>query len=81
MSKIFTREMSKKRIMSVDGSAIGTLSDIVIDLKTGMLVDIVVKPDISFDTTGYRTEGDYIFFPFDSVKAIKDYIMLDKSMH
>jgi len=39
---------------------------------------MIVQPDPSFDTSGYRVEGDRMFVSFESVKDIKDYIIVDR---
>jgi sporulation protein YlmC with PRC-barrel domain len=79
MSKVFSKEIIRKEVVGTDGSKIGTLINIIADLDSGALVDIVVKPDMGFDTTGCRMEGDHVLFPFDSVEDVGHYIMVVKS--
>jgi sporulation protein YlmC with PRC-barrel domain len=57
------------------------LFNIVMDGKKGDLIDLIVKPDMSLDTSKYRTVTMYILLPFTSVRAIKDYIVVDKMLH
>ncbi len=64
--------------MSNDGMVIGTLKNIMVDLETGQVVDLIVKPDTTFNTEGYRMDGDRMFIPFEAVKDIKDYIVVDR---
>ncbi|MHC1584739.1 MAG: PRC-barrel domain-containing protein [Candidatus Syntropharchaeia archaeon] len=78
MSRIFAQTLSDKKVMSIDGVVIGTLENIIVDMKTGELIDLVVKPDIGLDTTDYRMEDDHVLLPFDSVRAIKDFISIDR---
>ena len=78
MTKVFTTNIVNKSVMSTDGDNIGMLSNIVIDLRSGELIDLVVKPDMEADRSGYRTEEDFVFIPFESVRAIKDYVVVDK---
>ncbi len=78
MSKIFCRALAKKKVMSNDGMLIGTIKNIMVDLGTGQVVDLIVKPDESFKPDGYRTDGDKMFVPFEAVKDIKDYIVVDR---
>ncbi|MDY6966259.1 MAG: PRC-barrel domain-containing protein [Halobacteriota archaeon] len=77
MIKVFTTRLIEKKVMSVEGSNIGTLGNITIDLRTGDLIDMVVKLDIEANKVGFRTEGQSAFMPFESVRAIKDYIVVD----
>ncbi|MCX6694612.1 MAG: PRC-barrel domain-containing protein [Methanomicrobiales archaeon] len=78
MTKTLARSLSRKKIVTSDGKLIGTLKNITVDVDTGQLIDLVVYPDGSFDTAGYRIEGDRIFISFESVKDIKDYIVVDR---
>ncbi|RPJ49891.1 MAG: PRC-barrel domain containing protein [Methanobacteriota archaeon] len=78
MSRTFSRTLARKKIMSNDGMVIGTLKNIMVDLETGQVVDLIVKPDTTFNTEGYRMDGDRMFIPFEAVKDIKDYIVVDR---
>ncbi len=78
MSRVLARSLSRKKIVTNEGKVIGTLKNLVVDFDTGQVVDLVVYPDPSFDTTGYRVEGDRLFVPFEAVKDIKDFIVVDR---
>ncbi len=78
MKKTFARALSRKQIMSTDGMVMGTIKNITFDLHTGQVIDLVVKPDQSFETAGYAIEGERMFVPFEAVKDIKDYIVVDR---
>ncbi|MDY6931747.1 MAG: PRC-barrel domain-containing protein [Halobacteriota archaeon] len=80
MSKVFATEMVDKKVLSTDGDNIGILNNIIIDLRSGNLVDIVVKLDLEADKSSLKvSDGGSAFLPFDSVRAIKDYIVVDKN--
>ncbi|KQC05776.1 MAG: photosystem reaction center subunit H [Methanoculleus sp. SDB] len=78
MKNTYSRSLSKKKVMSTDGMLIGMIKNILVDLDTGLVVDLVVKPDPTFDTGGYTMDGDRMFIPFEAVKDIKDYIVVDR---
>ncbi|MDD1713335.1 MAG: PRC-barrel domain-containing protein [Methanoregulaceae archaeon] len=78
MTKTLARSLSKKKIITNEGKVIGSLRNIIVDFDTGQVVDLVVYPDPSFDTAGYRVEGDRLFINFEAVKDIKDYIIVDR---
>lgn len=78
MASIFAKNLSKKNVMSSDGSVIGVLYNIVMDVRTGELVNLVVKPDLSVDKSRYQLEGNYILIGFDAVRAVRDFIVVDK---
>ncbi|HNQ33336.1 MAG: PRC-barrel domain protein [Euryarchaeota archaeon ADurb.Bin009] len=78
MSKTFCRTLAKKKVMSNDGMLIGTIKNITVDLTTGQVIDLIVKPDDTFKTDGYKMDGDKMLVPFEAVKDIKDYIVVDR---
>lgn len=78
MSKEFAKNLFNKQVMATDGTEIGILSNIVVEIKGGNIIDLIVTPNINIDTSRYRKEDNFILIPFDSVSAIKDYIIIDK---
>ena len=74
MSKEFAKNLFNKQVMATDGTEIGVLSNIVVEIRGGNIIDMMVTPNPNFDTTRYRKEDNFILIPFDSVSAIKDYI-------
>ena len=80
MVKVFAKNLSSKQVMATDGTEIGILFNIVMDVKTGDLINLIVKPDMSLDVSRYKADGQYIMLPFESVRAIKDYIVVDKNL-
>jgi sporulation protein YlmC with PRC-barrel domain len=78
MSKEFAKNLFNKQVMATDGTEIGILSNIVVEIRGGNIIDMMVTPNPNFDTTRYRKEDNFILIPFDSVSAIKDYIIIDK---
>ncbi|MEA1945524.1 MAG: PRC-barrel domain-containing protein [Euryarchaeota archaeon] len=79
MARIFAKNLSKKNVMSSDGSLLGVLYNIVMDIHTGELINLVVKPDLSVDRTMYQAEGNYMLIPFSAVRAVRDFIVVDKN--
>ena len=79
MSKVFARNLLfNKQVMATDGTEIGTLSNVVVEIKGGNIIDLMITPNPNFDASRYRKVDSYILMPFDSVSAIKDYIIVDK---
>ncbi|TAJ44526.1 PRC-barrel domain-containing protein [Methanofollis fontis] len=78
MSKIFSRTLARKRVMSNDGMVIGQIKNLMVDLDTGEVIDLIVKPETSFDTSGYRMDGEQMLIPFEAVKDARDYIVVDR---
>jgi len=79
MTRTFARSLSRKKIMSNDGKLIGTLKNLRVDFDSGQVLDLIVHPDQSFVTDGYTLEdGNLLVVPFEAVKYIKDYIVVDR---
>ena len=79
MTRVFARSLSRKKIMSNDGKLIGTLKNIRVDFDSGQVIEMIVHPDQTFSTDGYNLEDDkLLIIPFESVKDIKDYIVVDR---
>ena len=78
MKSTFSRSLSKKKVMSTDGMVIGTIRNIMVDLDSGQVDSLVVRPDSGFDATGYTVDGDRLMIPFEAVRDIRDYIVVDR---
>ena len=80
MSDVFATEMVDMKVLSTDGDNVGTLSNLVIDQKTGDVVDMIVKLDLDADRAGLQvTDRGLALVPFESIRAIKDYIVIDRN--
>ena len=56
---------------------IGTLRNITVNEKTGKLENILVEPSDKIDPRLYhQDEQGYLLFPFESVKSVRDVIIL-----
>ncbi len=81
MADILAENLSGKAVMGSDGTEIGMLYNITMDLKSGELHDLLVTPGedtpqakIDFD----RDEGGRFRVPVTRVQAVKDYIVVDR---
>ncbi len=79
MVKVFAKNMSNKQVMTTDGTEIGILNNVVMDVKNGKLEDLIIKPDIGLDTSKYPMEGQYLKISFNAVRSVKDYIVVDRA--
>ena len=71
-------DVLKKKVIGADGAEIGVLQNLIIDAQNGMVVDMVIKPEMDIDPSAYkRDEEGYILLPFDRVRAIKDCIVVE----
>ena len=79
MTKVFAKNLPSKKVMTTDGGEMGTLANITMDLRTGSLLDLVVKPDMALAVEHYERDGKYILLPFHAVRAIKDFVVVDRN--
>ena len=73
------KELRGKKVMSNEGLYLGIIRNITVDERTGKLVDLVVEPSDKIDPRLYhQNEEGYLLFPFDSVKSVKDVVVISE---
>ncbi|USZ67510.1 PRC-barrel domain-containing protein [Halorussus salilacus] len=81
MSEILAENLSGKAVMGSDGTELGMLYNITMDLKTGELADLLVEPDEQLDpgsvAFGSDEQGRFQV-PVTRVQAVKDYIVVQR---
>jgi sporulation protein YlmC with PRC-barrel domain len=81
MADILAENLSGKAVMGADGTELGMLYNITMDLKTGALADLVVDPHeaLSMGQSGFdRDDSGRIRVPVGRVQAVKDYIVVQR---
>ena len=81
MPDILAENLSGKAVMGSDGTELGMLYNITMNLKTGTLSDLVVEPDeqIDPDTVDFPVDEEGNFeLPVERVQAVKDYIVVQR---
>jgi sporulation protein YlmC with PRC-barrel domain len=80
MADILAEKLSGKAVMGSDGKELGILYNITMDLRTGELADLVVKPEeeTAFDADFDVDENGNYRLPARSVQAVKDYIVVER---
>ncbi|MFB6304807.1 MAG: PRC-barrel domain-containing protein [Haloferacaceae archaeon] len=81
MADILAENLSGKSVMGTDGTELGMLYNITMDLKTGSLEDLLVTPDEEFPVEGSRFDLDAegrLHVPVSHVQAVKDYIVVER---
>lgn len=74
---IFAKKLAKKVVMSLDGTVIGSVQNLTIDLKTGSLINLVVKPENKY--LKLDMQGGYYIISFGDIKSIGDYVVVDRT--
>ncbi len=78
VSRLYATSLGGKKVINMDGMVIGELENIILDMKTGKLVDLVVKPNTKVRGNKRRENGKFVRIPFEAVCAIKEYIVVDE---
>ncbi|GAA0665186.1 PRC-barrel domain-containing protein [Natronoarchaeum mannanilyticum] len=80
MPDILAENLSGKAVMGSDGTELGMLYNITMDLKSGELDEVLIEPDeettrnVSLDTD----EAGRYRVPVQAVQAVKDYIVVSR---
>jgi sporulation protein YlmC with PRC-barrel domain len=75
--KMFENELRGKTVMSDQGGYLGVLRNISANVDTGDLVSIHVEPAEDIDARLYPGDGHgRITFPFHSIKAVRDVVVV-----
>lgn len=79
MVDILAENLSGKAVMSTDGTELGDLYNITMDLKSGELNDLLVSPHehLSTERSGFDVDDmGRLKVPVGNVQAVKDYIVV-----
>jgi sporulation protein YlmC with PRC-barrel domain len=75
---IFAKSLARKQVLLSDGTVVGVVYNVTADLRTGVLLNLLVKPQNEISELK-KDDGLYVI-PFESVRAIKDYIVVDRKL-
>ena len=78
MPDILAENLSGKAVMGSDGTELGMLYNITMDLKSGSLDDLIVEPEegTSLSVDFPTDENGRYRVPVTNVQAVKDYIVV-----
>ena len=75
--KITENELRGKTVMSEEGLYLGVMRNATADSKTGGLINILVEPSEDVDPRLYHLDKQgNLVFPFQSIKSVKDVIII-----
>jgi sporulation protein YlmC with PRC-barrel domain len=75
--KITENELRGKSVMSEEGLYLGIMRNTTVDKKTGKLIGLLIEPSDDIDPRLYHMDNQgYLVFPFDSIKSVKDVIII-----
>ena len=78
MVQIFATQLKGKTVMTRDGQILGTLAEMLVDTRTGRLLNLLVAPAEDIEVRLFETDAKKrIVLPFTSLKSVKDVIVAD----
>ena len=81
MGEILAENLSGKSVMGSDGTELGMLYNITMDVNSGKLHDLVIDPDDELPTHAAdlkTNDAGRFLVPVNSVQAVKDYIVVQR---
>lgn len=74
--KAFAADLRGKTVMTEDGQILGTLSDFLLETKTGKIRSLLVEPAESVERRLFKTDPEgRLILSFRSMKAVRDVIV------
>ena len=79
MPDVLARNLIDKAVIGSDGTELGTLSTVTMNIETGELANLIITPrgETMDQVEIERDEGRYAV-PIRSVQAVKDHIVVDR---
>jgi sporulation protein YlmC with PRC-barrel domain len=75
--KLMENELRGKTVMSEEGLYLGILRNSIVDEKTGELLNVLIEPSDDVDPRLYHLDKQgHLVFPFDSIRSVKDVVIL-----
>jgi sporulation protein YlmC with PRC-barrel domain len=79
MAEILAENLSGKAVMGSDGSELGMLYNITMDIESGRLVDLVIEPDEALGETSFDIDdAGRLHVPVGRVQAVKDHMIIQR---
>lgn len=77
MTLILGSNLSDKPVMRADGTELGSLHQVTVNLETGQLADIIVAPDANHALEFPRTDEGHYKISIDHILGIHDYVIIE----
>lgn len=80
MEAVLGKELSGKRVVGDDGTELGTVHNITMDIESGGLQTLLVEPNEESDpvTSDFPLEDGKRAIPIHRVKAVKDSLVVNR---
>lgn len=75
--RITENELRGKTVMTEEGLYLGIMRNTTVDTRTGELTGVLIEPSDDVDPRLYHLdEQGRLMFPFNSIKSVKDVIII-----
>lgn len=73
-------DLLKKVVVSKSGKKFGELSDILVDTRTGELIDLVIESPTEFakSVASREDEKGRLLLPFSAVSSVTDFVIISE---
>ena len=79
MSNVLAERLSEKAVIGTDGTEIGSLYNITMDIDTGRLEDLLVTPEENADDLGFEFDDSGRYrVPVHHVQSVRDHIVVQR---
>ena len=76
--KKFATELKGKTVMTNDGQILGMIDNFIVDTRSGKVENVLVVPAEEIEPRLFKTDPQgRLILPFQSMKAIKDVVVMN----
>lgn len=78
--KVNFSELLKKVVVSKSGKKFGELSDVLVDTRSGELIDLVIENPTKFakSVASREDEMERVLLPFSAVSSVTDFVIVSE---
>ena len=75
---MFASQLKGKTVMTRDGQILGTLTELLVDTRTGRILNLLVAPADDLEVRLFETDAKRrIVLPFTSLQHVKDVVVVE----
>ncbi|OWP55521.1 MAG: hypothetical protein B2I17_09470 [Thermoplasmatales archaeon B_DKE] len=75
--KKFASDLVGKNVVATDGTIVGQVDNLVIDLETGAIKNFLVQPSATVEAPFKKDQKGRYIVPFNSIKSGKDVFIVE----
>ena len=76
--KLFATQLKGKTVTTRDGQILGTLEELLMDTRSGRILNLLVAPAEGVEPRLFKTDAKKrLILPFSSLKSLRDVIVIE----